>query len=372
MKRLVLAGGGHAHIEVLRDLALNPHPGIQVEVVTPRPILLYTGMVPGHIAGHYALPECSIDVAELARRAKATLRLTTASLVSGDANELVCSDGTVLPYDFLSLDVGSQSLVGSAKGVEKYAISVRPLDRLVEGWNSVYKRAALGKLDSITIVGGGAGGIELALAMDHRLRATLEAPHPKVRVLAGEQGLGVKGGAARKLLRRMKRAGVDCHAGSTVTEVGAGFVRLASRLEFVTDAVFWATGAAAHGWIADSGLAVDERGFLLTNNYLQSISHHNVFGAGDCASIENQRRPKAGVFAVRAAPALAANLRAAIDGAPLRSFTAQRGFLALISTGDRNAVGTWNGITWEGSWAWNWKDRIDRRFIDRYRVPATA
>lgn len=372
MKRVVLVGGGHAHIEVLRDLALNPHPGMQVEVVTPRPTLLYTGMVPGHIAGHYSLPECSIDVAELAKRAKARMHLTTASLVSGDANELVCSDGTVLPYDFLSLDVGSQSLVGSAKGVEKYAISVRPLDRLVEGWNSVHERAALGTLDSITIVGGGAGGIELALAMDHRLRTTLEAPHPKVRVLAGEQGLGVKGGAARKVLKHMKRAGVDCHAGSTVTEVGAGFVRLASRLEFVTDAVFWATGAAAHGWIADSGLAVDERGFLLTNSCLQSTSHHNVFGSGDCASIENQHRPKAGVYAVRAAPTLVANLRAAVDGGSLKPYTPQRGFLALVSTGDRNAVGMWKGISWEGRWAWNWKDRIDRRFIDRYRASPIA
>jgi len=372
MKRIVLVGGGHAHIEVLRDLAMNPRPGLQVEVVTPRTTLIYTGMIPGHIAGHYSLPECTIDVAQLARRANAQLRLTTATLVSGDASELVCSDGSVLPYDVLSLDVGSQTVVGNARGVEKHAISVRPLERAVEGWNCVYARAAQGKLDSITVVGGGAAGIELALAMDHRLRATLPAPLPKVRLLTGEAGVGVESGAARVLLRRMKLAGVDCHVGSPVTEVGGGFVRLASRLEFVTDAVFWATGAAAHGWIADSGLAVDERGFLLTNSFLQSTSHPNVFGAGDCATIENQRRPKAGVFAVRAAPVLAANLRAMLDGVPLAAHRPQRGYLALISTGDRHAVGMWHGLSWQGRWAWRWKDRIDRRFIERYREPPPA
>ena len=372
MKRLVLVGGGHAHIEVLRALAANPDGRLHVVLVTPYAWLAYTGMLPGHIAGHYALEECRIDLAALARRASADLMLTTVSLVSPDANEVICADGSVLRYDALSLDVGSQPAVGTARGVEAYAVVVRPLECAIQGWNKAYARAAKGQVKAITIVGGGAGGIELAFAMNHRLRTTLEAPVPHVRVVSDAAGAGLAAGARRRLVRRMRHAGVASHVGSPVSEVGPGYVRLASGLEFASDAVFWATGAAAHDWIADSGLASDERGFLLTNDRLQSVSHSNVFGAGDCATVKGNPRPRAGVFAVRAGPILAANLRAAIFGEPLQSFLPPRNFLALISTGDRHAVGTWGRLSWQGRWAWRWKDRIDRRFVEKYRAAETA
>ncbi|MDQ3025009.1 MAG: FAD-dependent oxidoreductase [Pseudomonadota bacterium] len=368
MKRVVLLGGGHAHIEVLRDLQANPDGQLHVLVVTPYPWLIYTGMLPGHIAGHYALEECTIDLAALARAARADLRLTTASLVSPDANEVVCADGSVHPYDVLSLDVGSQPVLGAARGVQAHAIVVRPLERAVQGWNEVYARAAKGRLKAITVVGGGAGGIELALAMNHRLRTTLEEPVPHVRLVSDAAGVGLAAGARRRLVRRMRRNGVASHVGAAVAEVGRDFLRLDSGLEFTTDAVFWATGAGAHPWIRDSGLATDERGFLLTNDRLQSVSHSNVFGAGDCATDPDHPRPRAGVFAVRAAPILAANLRAAIHGQPLQPFRPPGNFLALISTGERHAVGTWGPLSWQGRWAWRWKDRIDRRFVAQYRA----
>jgi selenide,water dikinase len=154
-----------------------------------------------------------------------------------------------------------------------------------------------------------------------------------------------------------------------VTEVGEGFVRLEGGIEFATDAVFWATGAAAHGWIRDSGLATDKRGFMLTNAYMQSVRYANVFGAGDCATVEGHAMPKAGVFAVRAAPILAANLRAALFGRPLVAHVPKPRYLALVSTGRKHAVGSWGALAWQGRWAWHWKDHIDRKFIQRYREP---
>ena len=366
MKRLVLLGGGHAHIEVLRELALQPARELYVTVVTPRPWLVYTGMLPGHIAGHYGFNECAIDLALLARHARADLVQSTASLVSPGANEVICSDGTVLGYDVLSLNVGSRPLIGAARGVEAHAFSVRPLERVIEGWNAVYARTAQEQVDSITVVGGGAGGIELALAMNYRLHATLDPPHPKVRLLSETFGAGLAASARRRLELRMRRAGVDFHVGSAVAEVGHGFVRLASGIEFATEATFWVTGAAAHDWIRDSGLAVDGAGYLLTNEFMQSVSHGNIFGAGDCAAVEGQPRPKAGVFAVHAAPALSANLMAALGGAPMRAHVPQHIFLSLISTGEPRAVAVWNGFSWQGRWVWRWKDRIDRRFMARY------
>jgi selenide,water dikinase len=366
VKRLVLLGGGHAHIEVLRELALHPDAKRSVTLVTPGQRLLYSGMVPGVIAGHYALGDCSIDLAALAARANAELLLTTASLVSPGDNEVACSDGTALPYDVLSIDVGPAPLVGGARGVERHATLVRPLERAVVGWNGVLERARSGGVKSVTVVGGGPAGIELALAMRHRFdRESLPGRH--VRVISEAAGMGLADSAAARLRGRMRRAGVELQVGMAVREVGEGFVRLDGGLEFATDAVFWATGAAAHDWIAQSGFATDKRGFLLTNLNMQSVRYANVFAAGDCATVEEHPMPKAGVFAVRAAPVLAANLRAALAGEALAPHVPNPRYLALVSTGRKHAVAAWGEHSWQGRWVWHWKDRIDRRFVERYR-----
>lgn len=373
MKRLVLVGGGHAHIEVLRDLAAHPDATRSVTLVTPSQRLLYTGMIPGVIAGLYSVEDCAIDLERLAQRANAELLLTTAALVSPERNEVACSDGTVLPYDVLSIDVGSRPAIGGARGVERHAVPMRPLERAIVGWNGVLERAERGAIRAVTVVGAGAAGIEMSLAMRHRFNAALRGRTvPHVRIVSEAAGVGISQGAAAKLLRCMRRAGVESHVGFSVREVGAGFVRLQSGLEFATDAVFWITGAAAPEWLRESGLGTDRHGFMLTNQHLQSVRYANVFGAGDCATVEGHDRPKAGVFAVRAAPVLAANLRAALDGSPLRPHVPRRRYLALVSTGRRHAVGAWGDLSFSGWWAWRWKDRIDRRFVARYREPKAA
>jgi len=276
----------------------------------------------------------------------------------------------VLPYDVLSINVGSHPAIGAAKGVERHAVMLRPLERALVGWNGIFARAAAGEVGTVTIDGGGAAGIELALAMRHRFDVALrDESVPHVRLISDAAGVGIAAGAARRLMRRMRRAGVESQVGAAVKEVGDNYVRLDNGLEFATDAVFWATGAAPHGWIRDSGLATDKRGFLLTNVNMQSVRYANVFGAGDCATVEGHEVPRAGVFAVRAAPTLAANLRAQLAGAPLAPHIPNPRYLALISTGRKHAVATWGGFSWEGRWVWHWKDRIDRAFVRRYRTP---
>jgi selenide,water dikinase len=370
MKRLVLAGGGHAHIEVLRDLAERPDQSFEVTLVTPYPWLTYSGMVPGLIAGHYEIDDLNVDLVRLATRARANFERTSASLVSSTARELICANGTVLPYDVLSLDVGSQPYVGGARGVERHAIVMRPLERMMKGWADVLVRARDGKIGAVTVVGGGAAGVELALAMEYRLRQELGLAWAHVRLISDLPQLVPEfpESARRRLARKFVRRNIGLHLGSPVTEVGPDYVRVEQGLEFASDAVFWATGGVPPDWIRESGLTTDERGYLLTNDYLQSISHPDIFAVGDC-QVQQGRRPlpRAGVFAVRAAPTLAANLRATFAGQPLQGFVTSPRFLALVSTGSRHAVGVWNGLSWEGGWAWRWKDRIDRRFIARYR-----
>jgi selenide,water dikinase len=373
VKHLVLLGGGHAHIEVLRNIALRPISGVEVTVVTPYSRLVYTGMVPGVIAGHYALADSAVDVAALARSAGAAMLLTTASLVRPNEREVVCSDGTVLSYDALSMDVGSVPVIGNAEGVERYAVCMRPMEALVRGWVDVRARARAGKVGSITIVGAGAGGVELAFAMDYGLRREMKGDAPHVRIISDTPvALPEMHPGARALLRRrLAKRNIGVHVSSTVKEVGEKYVRLQSGIEFASDATFWSTGAGSQEWIRESGFATDERGFLLTNDFLQSVTYREVFGVGDCAAQEHHPLPKAGVFAVRAAPQLAANLRAALADAPLERHVTSPRHLQLVSTGGRNAIGMWNGYSWQGYWAWLWKDFIDRGFVARYRA-ATA
>ena len=374
MKRLVLLGGGHAHVEVLRSLALEPLSGVEVTLVTPHARLLYTGMVPGVIAGHYALGEAAIDLAALARAARAALVLTTASMVSPAERQVACSDASVVSYDVLSLDVGSAPAIGKASGVARHAVVMRPLEGLVRGWADVRERALRGRVKSLTIVGAGAAGVELALAMDHGLRREMQSASPHVRILT-DAPMAVpefNEGARAKLKRRLASRNIGLHVSSEVSEVGEGFVRLASGLEFASDATFWATGAGAPEWIRESRLATDKRGFLLVNEFLQSVAFREVFGAGDCAVQEGHALPRAGVFAVRAAPTLAANLRAALSGGTLQRHVTGARFLALVSTGSRRAVGVWGDYSFGGMLAWRWKDAIDRRFVARYRLAPAA
>ena len=341
-------------------------------MVTPSPRLIYTGMVPGVIAGHYKLEECAIGVEALAQGARAQFVQASATRVDPVERKVICADGSVIPYDVLSMDVGSRPLIGKAVGVREHAVVVRPLEALMQGWGGVLARARAGRVRSITIVGGGAAGVELAFAMDHRLRRELAAPAPHVRVITNTPVAlpEFPAGARRRIGRKLAKRNIGSHVSSTVAEVGPDHVRLDNGLDFASDATFWAGGAGAHEWIRGSGFAVDERGFLLTNDFLQSVTFADVFAAGDCATQEGCHLAKAGVFAVRAAPILAANLRASLAGAPLAPFRTDPRYLALISTGSRHAVGTWNGFAWQGRWAWHWKDRIDRKFVARYSSPA--
>lgn len=369
MKRLALLGAGHAHVEALREFAARPLPNCELVVISPYPWLTYSGMVPGYVAGRYAIDDCTIDVAALCRRANAKLVLSAVADLDARARRITCADRTIVDYDLASLDVGSRPRTEAAVGVERHAIVVRPLERLVQGWNDLLARARSRSVQTITMVGTGAAGLELAFAMHHRLRSEFGDGAPHLRLIGDSASPAPEfsAGARRRLRAEIAHRRIESHQGSGVVEVGAGFVHLRNGLEFATDAVFWAAGSASHPWIAASGLAADARGFVAINDCLQSTSHAEVFAAGDCATNEGRPRPKAGVFAVRAGPALAANLRAALEGRALRPHATSRRYLALVSAGDSYAIGAWDGVSWEGEWVWRWKDRIDRAFVNKYK-----
>jgi selenide,water dikinase len=361
VKRVVLLGGGHAHLHVLEALALQPLPAAQVTLVSSHAQTLYSGMVPGLVAGHYAPAECAIPLAPLAGRARVERIEATAVGLDAAARCLRLADGRTLAYDVLSLDTGATIDRDAIPGAREHALFVRPIEHFVHLSEPFFALAAERPL-SIVVVGAGAGGVELAMALQHRLGERARV----ALVTGGTPPLPDHPPAVgRRALRALKRLRVTVFEDRCV-EVGARHAVLGRGTRLACDAPVLATGASAPTWLRDSGLALDERGFVATGPTLQSRSHPEVFAAGDVATRTDAPHPKSGVYAVRAGPPLALNLRRFVAGGALEPWQPQRRALGLLSCGARRAIATWGPWSAEGRWVWWWKDRIDRAFVARF------
>jgi len=364
LKRLLLLGGGHAHVQVLDAWARAPLPGVQLTLVTPFARQMYSGMVPGLLAGHYAAEQCVIPLEPLAAAAGAQLLLGRAVALDAQSLRVTLADGQVLGCDWLSIDTGPEMERESIPGAAAHGLFVRPIELFVQQIGSALGRAARTALQAV-VIGGGAAGFELALALALRLRGVGDG-RSKVTLLSGGALLpGSPGGVVQRARRALHSQGVSLCEPACVA-IAADHLMLADGARIACDLAVLCIGAAAPRWLAGSGLGLDERGFIATGPTLQSRSHPRVFAAGDVATRIDAPHPKSGVHAVRAGPPLAANLRHALLGQPLQPHTPQRRTLYLLSCGGRSAIASWGTWSAEGRWVWRWKDRIDRAFVARY------
>ncbi len=364
---LVLVGGGHSHVLALRMLAMTPIEGLRITLVSPASHSPYSGMLPGLIAGHYSFEQTHIDLARLCQWAG--VRFVAAAVIGLDPinRRLSLAGRPALSYDVVSIDIGSQPELDSVPGAREHATPVKPVSILWQRWLAAKQRAdeQSGFAEyCIAVVGGGAGSVELALAISHRLQG-------KSLVLdlwcGGSTILqNYNSRARRAVMAALQRQGVRVHVDARVSEVEQRALCFADGTRAVYDELFWCTGASAAPWIAASGLATDEHGFLAVRDTLQAIDYDNIFGAGDIATQVNHPRPKAGVYAVRQAPVLTHNVRALLLNISLRLHRPQRRFLSLISLGDKRAIAERGPFCASGSWPWRWKDRIDRDFMARF------
>ncbi|HEY2738424.1 MAG TPA: selenide, water dikinase SelD, partial [Thermoanaerobaculia bacterium] len=366
---LLLIGGGHTHALALRMLAMRPLPGVRVTLVSEVSYAPYSGMLPGHVAGFYSWEEMHIDLRRLAAFAGA-------SFVLGQVDGLDAAERTVhvagrppMRASVISLNVGSTPSLSGVPGAERWAIPAKPVPELLAGWERV-KATAADREVRIVLVGGGAGGVELALTMNHVLgrRASITLLHQGDRLLPGHNE------RVRTLLSRLlPERGITVRTGTHVAEVTAEGVRTAAGDFEPADFVFWVTHAAPPSWIAGSGLATTPEGFIRVTPKLQAVDHPSIFAVGDVATLEATPRPKSGVFAVRMAKPLVANLRATLSGRPLKSYHPQRQFLSLIGTGDGQAVASRRWLAGRSALFWTLKDRIDRRFMRKFEdLPVMA
>lgn len=367
MKRLVLLGGGHAHVKVLADLAEQPLAGWDVHLISPYRRQIYSGMLPGWVAGHYSLEACAIRLDTLAGRAGVAFHETACLGLDPTAQTVQCADGTTLRYDALSIDTGPMPALGDLPGSAEHTLPVRPIEQFIAAWPALVDRI-VGQCQrfDLVILGAGAVGIELAFAVQRRA-ATDGWSHLFITVIGSDELplTGAPDGTRRHTWRLLAQRGIVWRGANRATRVEAGRLHLQDGPPLTFDACIASTGAAAPSWPTASGLATDEGGFIRVGRSLQSVSHPNVFAAGDVAAYADQR-PKSGVFAVRAGPVLARNLRAFCEGKALQTWAPQSRALYLISTGDRHALATWGRWSWSGPWVWRWKDRIDRQFMRRF------
>ncbi len=356
---LVFVGGGHTHALVLRAWAMRPLPGVRLTVINPGPAAPYTGMLPGLIAGHYARDEIMIDLVRLARQAGARVILDRAVGIDRARRDVHLSGRPPLPYDLLSLDIGIGSDLPDIPGASAHAVAAKPLGRYAQAWETFVSRAL--PAPRIVIIGGGVGGVELALASHHRL--TGQGAEPQITVV--ERAAAVLpniGQAARNsLLRHADAAGVRFITGAEATRITATSVHLTTGEELASDFTLTVAGTRPQDWLSQTGLGLHQ-GFVTVGPTLQS-SDPLIFAAGDCAHMSHAPRPKAGVFAVRQAPILLHNLRAALTDGAMRSYQPQRDYLKLVSTGGKGAVADKFGLRSGGGWLWRIKDRIDRKFM---------
>ncbi len=370
LKRIVLLGGGHAHVQVLKALVQAPLPGCEVMLVSPFAQTIYSGMVPGWVAGHYTLEQCMIPLAPQAQAAGAQFVASSATAIEAGARRVLLAEGRRAEYDLLSIDIGSVMNRDSIRGAREHSLFVRPMEHFVQLLPGLDELAERRTLD-VSVIGGGAAGVELAMALRHRFADTLAGDgvaRARISLVTGGapplDGYPPRVMAVAQAALRERRISVlqeGCRA------VAAGRLELVNGARVACDASIIATGGQAPPWLAGSGLALDAQGAIRTGATLQSVSHPEVLACGDAASRDDVMHPKSGVYAVRAAAPLMATLRALVGGVAAPPYRPPPRTLNLISCGNRRAIAAWGDWSTSGRWVWWWKDHIDRAFVARFR-----
>lgn len=371
---IVLVGGGHAHVHVLAAFAARPEPGVRLTLITRDLASPYSGMLPGVVAGLYTTEQAHIDLVRLAEATRTRLIHAEAVGLDCRTKRVLLRDHPAEPYDLVSIDIGITPDLASIRGAAEHGIAVKPIANFIAKFEHLREHCR--RPDGprrIAVVGGGAGGVELMLSLRTRLLADAAADGRdgarfSFLLVTGEAILPTHNEAVRSAFRRVftERA-IALYERTRVVALEGDAVLLENGERLSAEAILVTTHAVAPGWFSKTGLALDKDGFLAAGPTLQVLDDADVFAAGDCASLIETPREKAGVYAVRAGPPLAENLRRRACGEGGKPWWPQRRHLSLISTGERYAVASFGRFKAEGAWVWTLKDWIDRRWMRTYQ-----
>ena len=369
LRDLLLIGGGHAHVQVMRRFGMKPEAGVRLTMISRESTTPYTGMLPGFIAGEYLEQEIVIDLLKLARFADSRFIEANVERVDVVNRRVHLSGGrTPIRFDALSINTGGDCTLDIPGG--EFIQPVKPIGRFIHNWSRTVAYLSRPSQVRVAIIGGGPGSVELALALRQRLGAACE-----ITIVARPSELMKEHG--KRVRRHIASAlndhdiHVECDFNVVAAERDANVRQITLRNDegagITCHHALSVTGVGAPTWLRDSGLDVDEHGFLKVNRYLQTEAAPFIFGAGDAVSLIGQLRTKSGVYAVREGPFLAENLRRHLTGQQLKHFRAQRRALALIRTEPGRATASRGWVQASGNWLWHYKDWIDRRFMRRFQ-----
>ena len=397
MQNLVAIGGGHSHAIALKLWGQNPIPGVRLWLISDTDRAPYSGMLPGYVAGAYREDDCHIALRPLAKFANARFICDRVVGLDLAQQHVLSAHHPPIAFDLLSINIGSTPARSTIPGAQHYTVPAKPVPQLLTAWQALLAQVAdaPGKPLCLSIVGGGAGGVELALAMHSHLGQLFQRaqqPLDQLTLHLFHRGKEIMGGhnacTQRKLLRILQQRGIQVHLQETVGAIEGGesgplspvtgetrtIVQCQSGLTVACDRIFWVTQASAPDWPQQAGLATTEGGFIQVKQTLQSCSHANIFAAGDIATMVQSPRPKAGVFAVRQGQPLFRNWQRALQAQPLIPYQPQQRFLTLIGTGKnpanpaapRAAVASWGPFSWHSPRLWQWKNWIDQQFMQQF------
>ena len=380
---VVLIGGGHAHVEVIRQYGMLETRPFRLTLITDETLAPYSGMLPGMIAGHYQRHEGHIDLGHLCLSAGVRFIATAATGISLEAKTVSVADGRPpIPFESLALDIGSRPLISATIGFlgtprPDRSIGIKPVApflRRLEVLDQEIARASVEKPFRVVLIGGGVAGCEVALSLAHRWsREARTLSRFRIKIIeSGREVLTNLPQTARKaIVQAMRRAQIQIQVSAEPVAVDFDQMQLTTSKEAKQgfDQILWTTNATSHDWLKKTGLTLDQRGFVLVGPTLESVSHEGIYAAGDTASMAGtNHRPKAGVFAVRQGPILFENLCRRFRGLPQRHYHPQKKFLVLISLGGKSATAVRGRISWNGIWLWLLKDSIDRKFMQKFQV----
>ncbi len=380
VKELVLIGGGHSHVGLLKMFAMNPLPGLRLTMLSSDVHTPYSGMLPGFVAGDYAFDDIHLDLRPLSEFAHCRLYHSRVSHIDTRQQLVYADNRPPVKYDLLSINIGSTPDDFNIPGVKQLTIAVKPvkafisqLDRLI---HQVLNDSSFSR---VAVVGGGASGVEMILAVQQRIKLEMQKQGRQARPMHYQLISAAKNilpshnhAVQQKFLQLFQQRGIELQLDCAIKEVTLQsdseqrtiYCRNGTQLQ--ADAIIWCTTASSSDWPAKSGLAVDKRGFIKVNDYLQSVSHPNIFAAGDIAAMINHPRPKSGVYAVRQGAPLFANTRRFISGQALKPYQPQKHFLSLLNCADKTAVASRGWLALQGKWLWQYKNWIDVRFMKAF------
>ena len=377
VKHLVLVGGGHSHLAVLKRLGMKPVPGLAVTLISREVYTPYSGSMPAYIAGHYELDDMHIDLRPLAQFAGVRLIESEVHSIELNAKKIQLDGRPDVPFDLISLNIGSSPNAELIKGSKKHGIPVKPINQFLSHWQKILGRAVDSLSNkqpfSLVIIGGGPASVELALAAQYKIHTSLnldiqQKSKLKISVVSNSKALlSTHNDKAQKaILAEFDKRHIMFVPDTYVSEIKPTEILYKDGGSLKADSVVYATGASIPQWPSDCGLRLSDDGFIEVNNYLQSTSHPFVFAAGDAATIKGHPRPKSGVYAVRQGKVLAANLIKAATEKSLKRYSPQNHALALVNLGNKSALAIRNTLFFQGKIIWRLKDSIDRKFVRKY------